>query len=666
MLRLLHLTILAALVVAGAGITMPNCRPPGLCVPGILAECPNKLPNSPTEVCPTCCCKSSENLQFYDPQRPEPRCTAPPARYEMKFVSTWIRECQTDYYPINAHWSPPVGCSHDPSYRVWDACMQNVTDGVALVSQIGATGEIRREFGLQGDAVGDIWVGARVPQRGDKLTGVNTTTDTFVVDSAHQYVSGVTMIAPSLDRMMGVSQLRLCDGSDWIRSLKYCAELFSTATRSPRLFPRNSVQFSNCSFGYFEFTFLDYLEPPQQPFPPPESPACQRLPRQICPARLTFPGPLTCASCCCRSRNVDYYDPIGRNPECTAEGVAEYRVILRNRISTNCVNFALPDNLELSPLFATTHRPGKEIWNRCLYNPSPGVIQFATRGGTQEGGNLLLEELRNDSDIFSIQFPGPSTRRYLNGKRTKTTTIQVNAENSYTSILSKVVPVTDEFFGVSQLQLCDGDRWKESVDVCLEVFSISRGSIQNDLCNLATLSFQRKSPPPGSPPPTRPTDMPPGPPPPPRPTGLPPPGPTDMMPPGPPRNCTPNQVPLAGRLNRTSCCSQQFIIEGKVIESVSLPRGGFSVHVDVETVFYDDIGFIDVGDIVEIRLCGMPRGVTRFFRRRSYLVMGDRDCRTRELSVGPRGFFQPSSNQPLAVQRCANMIRSGVCEVPPK
>ena len=31
--------------------------------------------------------------------------------------------------------------------------------------------------------------------------------------------------------------------------------------------------------------------------------------------------------------------------------------------------------------------------------------------------------------------------------------------------------------------------------------------------------------------------------------------------------------------------------------------------------------------------------------------MGDRDCRTRELSVGPRGFFQPSSNQPLAVQR---------------
>ena len=26
------------------------------------------------------------------------------------------------------------------------------------------------------------------------------------------------------------------------------------------------------------------------------------------------------------------------------------------------------------------------------------------------------------------------------------------------------------------------------------------------------------------------------------------------------------------------------------------------MHVDVETVFYDDIGFIDVGDIVEVNM----------------------------------------------------------------
>ena len=155
--------------------------------------------------------------------------------------------------------------------------MENVSAGVALLSQIGATSAIREEFRQQGEVIRDIWQGLRVPIRGDTLLGVNVTTDNFTVDSNHQYVSGATMIAPSLDRMMGVSQLRLCNGSDWTRSLKYCGELFSTATKSPRLFPRNSVQFSNCSFGYFEFTFLDYLEPPQQPFPPPESPACQQL-----------------------------------------------------------------------------------------------------------------------------------------------------------------------------------------------------------------------------------------------------------------------------------------------------------------------------------------------------------------------------------------------------
>ena len=37
------------------------------------------------------------------------------------------------------------------------------------------------------------------------------------------------------------------------------------------------------------------------------------------------------------------------------------------------------------------------------------------------------------------------------------------------------------------------------------------------------------------------------------------------------------------------------------MESVELPRGGYSVHLNVETVHYDDIGFIDVGEIVQVR-----------------------------------------------------------------
>ena len=111
--------------------------------------------------------------------------------------------------------------------------------------------------------------------RGRTISGDGETASSLRVDKDHQYVSAVTMLAPSRDRMMGVSLLRLCDGSDWKRYVKVCGELFSTATRSPRVAPRNSIQATNSSFGYFEFTFQRYDEPLPVPFPAANSTACQ-------------------------------------------------------------------------------------------------------------------------------------------------------------------------------------------------------------------------------------------------------------------------------------------------------------------------------------------------------------------------------------------------------
>ena len=90
-------------------------------------------------------------------------------------------------------------------------------------------------------------------------SGNGTVKAELMVDSQHQYVSVVTMQAPSADQMVGVSLLRLCAGSQWRQMVKVCAELFSTATKSPRVSDsRNSIQHNNCSFGYFEFKYLRY------------------------------------------------------------------------------------------------------------------------------------------------------------------------------------------------------------------------------------------------------------------------------------------------------------------------------------------------------------------------------------------------------------------------
>ena len=96
---------------------------------------------------------------------------------------------------------------------------------------------------------------------GPSAAGGNATQE-LRVSSDFQYVSVVTMLFPSADRMIGVSSLQLCDGDEWKSSVKVCAELFSTATKSNRTSEgRNSVQDGRCSFGYFQFTLLRCVKP---------------------------------------------------------------------------------------------------------------------------------------------------------------------------------------------------------------------------------------------------------------------------------------------------------------------------------------------------------------------------------------------------------------------
>ena len=132
--------------------------------------------------------------------------------------------------------------------------MDNASAGVAQVSQIGATVLIEMEYEAAGDNILDTF-------KGMGIAGSGNTSAELRVDKYHQWVSAVSMLAPSRDRMVGVPDLRLCDGYDWKKSVKICTELFSTATRSERVHPpmlRNSIQWNNCSFGYFEFTFKEY------------------------------------------------------------------------------------------------------------------------------------------------------------------------------------------------------------------------------------------------------------------------------------------------------------------------------------------------------------------------------------------------------------------------
>ena len=132
--------------------------------------------------------------------------------------------------------------------------MDNVTIGVGIMSQLGDTSILDQEYLAAGDTILDTAVGEMV------LAGVGESSINLTVNAYYQWVSAGLMLFPSVDRMVGVVDLRLCDGDVWKQSVKVCLELFSTATASEKIvgeMERNSLQANNCSFGYVEITLLE-------------------------------------------------------------------------------------------------------------------------------------------------------------------------------------------------------------------------------------------------------------------------------------------------------------------------------------------------------------------------------------------------------------------------
>ena len=209
--------------------------------------------------CPTCCCESSGNIEFYNPDSPEPECSAKTAVYNMTFNFTWNEVCHPDnfnsYLVFSPVWSWPVGVSHNTQYRLWDACMDNVSVGVGLISQIGLTFVTMEELKAAGGDILDYAI-----YEGDLLGPEAVFSTNLRADKDHQWVSAISNRGPTRDQLVGVADLRLCDGDKWKESMKVCFELFSTAVASERVageMERNSVQYNNCSFGYIEFNFLE-------------------------------------------------------------------------------------------------------------------------------------------------------------------------------------------------------------------------------------------------------------------------------------------------------------------------------------------------------------------------------------------------------------------------
>ena len=87
--------------------------------------------------------------------------------------------------------------------------------------------------------------------------------------------------------------------------------------------------------------------------------------------------------------------------------------------------------------------------------------------------------------------------------------------------------------------------------------------------------------------------------------------------------------------------------------------------VRVTAVHYDDIGHIEVGKVVEIKVCSLP---LRIKFKRTYRLTGTRECGSGELEISEMGILgnipELGRGGPVGEGPCAPYILAGNCDDP--
>lgn len=136
--------------------------------------------------------------------------TAPQqATYRVTFIGLWSEDDSTSY-PLSAHFTDLVGTTHRSGEPLWRSG-GFATNGVEDVAELGSTGVLRSEIesAQNNDRAGPI-------VSLDSLFNLpNSSSTTINVTSDFPNISLISMVAPSPDWFVGVSDLSLRDGEQW-------------------------------------------------------------------------------------------------------------------------------------------------------------------------------------------------------------------------------------------------------------------------------------------------------------------------------------------------------------------------------------------------------------------------------------------------------------------
>jgi hypothetical protein len=163
-------------------------------------------------------CSENENII----NQPEPILDA---RYKLTFNAIWSAQTHPNEFPSSAHWSGLIGMTHNGNTMLF-AESEIASDGIKNMAETGNKNPLDTEiqdFISNGSGNTLISGGGINPSPGAVSLEFN-------LAASHSMVTVVSMVAPSPDWFIAVSNINLLENDEWVTSKTITGDIYDAGT----------------------------------------------------------------------------------------------------------------------------------------------------------------------------------------------------------------------------------------------------------------------------------------------------------------------------------------------------------------------------------------------------------------------------------------------------
>ncbi len=159
------------------------------------------------------------------------------ATYKVTFTTVWTNTTFPTMFPSGAHFSGLIGGTHNEQIKFWETG-QMATDGIESMAETGSKSSLSAEVNA---AIADGKAEFELSGAGNSAAG--TVDLEFDINETYPLVTLVSMVAPSPDWFVGVSDLSLFDAAagDWMDTVTVDLKVYDAGTDSGSTFTASNA-----------------------------------------------------------------------------------------------------------------------------------------------------------------------------------------------------------------------------------------------------------------------------------------------------------------------------------------------------------------------------------------------------------------------------------------